>query len=75
MIRWCLYLHHSAGSSAYEMLEESGAIKLPSQRTFRDYTYYTKAKSSFGDDVDQQLMEAAHIHICPEREIYCPCYG
>ena len=70
MIRWCLYLHHLAGSSAYEMLQEGGPIKLPSQRTLRDYTYYTKAKSGFGDDVDQQLMEAAHIHTCPEREKY-----
>lgn len=70
IIRWCLYLRHLAGSSAYEMLRESGAIKLPSQRTLRDYTYYTKTKSGFGDDVDQQLMEAAKIHVCPEREKY-----
>ena len=70
MIRWCLYLRHLAGSSAYEMLRESGAIKLPSQRTLRDYTYYTKTKSGFGDDVDQQLMEVAHIRTCPERERY-----
>ena len=70
MIRWCLYLRHLAGSSAYEMLREGGAIKLPSQRTLRDYTYYTKAKFGFGVDVDQQLMEAAHIHTCPEREKY-----
>ena len=70
IIRWCLYLCHLAGSSAYEMLRESGAIKLPSQRTLRDYTYYTKTKTGFGDDVDQQLMEAAQICTCPEREKY-----
>ena len=70
IIRWCLYLRHLAGSSAYEMLRESGAIKLPSQRTLRDYTYYTKTKSGFGDDVDWQLMEAAQIRTCPEREKY-----
>ena len=52
------------------MLHESGAIKLPSQRTPRDYTYYTKTKSGFGDDVDQQLMEAAQIYTCPERDKY-----
>ena len=61
IIRWCLYLRHLTGSSAYEMLRENGAIKLPSQRTLRDYTYYTKTKSGFGDDVDWQLMEAAQI--------------
>ena len=70
IIRWCLYLRHLAGSSAYEMLRESGAIKLPSQRTLRDYTYYTKTKSGFGDDVDWQLMEAVQIRTCPEREKY-----
>ena len=70
MIRWCLYLRHLAGSSAYEMLRESGAITLPSQRTLRDYTYYTKTRCGFGDDVDQQLMEVAHIRTCPEREKY-----
>ena len=38
MIRWSLYLHHLSGS-AYESLRESGVIKLPFQRTLRDYTY------------------------------------
>jgi len=33
VIRWCLYLCHLSGSSAYEMLRESGVIKLPSQMT------------------------------------------
>ena len=53
MIRWCLYLHHLSGS-AYEMLRESGVIKLPSQRTLRDYTYYTKATTGFSDEVDRK---------------------
>ena len=52
------------------MLRESGAIRLPSQRTLRDYTYYTKATTGFSDEVDRQLMEAAKIHSCPEREKY-----
>ena len=69
MIRWCLYLRHLS-SSAYEMLRESGVIRLPSQRTLRDYTYYTKATTGFSDEVDRQLMEAAKIHTCPEREKY-----
>ena len=46
MIRWCLYLRHLS-SSAYELLNESGVILLPSQRTLRDYTYYTTAASGF----------------------------
>jgi len=42
IIRWCLYLRHPSRSSAYEVLRESGIIKLPAQRTLRDYTYFTK---------------------------------
>ena len=68
IIRWCLYLRHLSGSGAYEMLRESGVIKLPSQRTLRDYTYYTKAAPGFCDDIDKQLMEAAKIDICAEHE-------
>ena len=69
MIRWCLYLRHVSGRS-YEILRESGVIKLPSQRTLRDYTYYTKATCGFSEDVDQQLMMVAKIDSCPEREKY-----
>ena len=60
MIRWCLYLRHICGEG-YEMLQESGTIKLPSQRTLRDYTYYTKTTVGFSNDVDEQIMEAAKI--------------
>ena len=42
MIRWCLYLRH-VSSSAYETVRETGIVKLPSQRTLRDYTYTAKA--------------------------------
>ena len=64
VIRWCLYLHHLSGSSAYEVLRESGVSKLPSQRTLRDHTCCTKAAPGFSDDVDSQLMEAAKIDTC-----------
>lgn len=37
MVRWCLYLRHISGRG-YEMMRESGVIKVPSQRTLRDYT-------------------------------------
>jgi hypothetical protein len=46
VIRWCLYLRHLS-SSAYELLKDSGIVSLPSQRTLRDYTYYTTAASGF----------------------------
>ena len=34
MVWWCLYLRHLS-SSAYEMLQETGTISLPSQRTLQ----------------------------------------
>ena len=67
MVRWCLYLRHLS-SSAYEVVRESGAIRLPSQRTPRDYTYHTKAGTGFSNGVDKQLKIAAKLPSCPERE-------
>ena len=69
MIRWCLYLRHLS-SSAYETIRESNVIKLPSQRTLRDYTYYTKATMGFSADVDEQILKAAKLDSCPERVKY-----
>ena len=65
MVKWCLYLQHKS-SSAYELLRESGVIKLLSQRTVKDYTRYIQAVPGFSPKVDQQLMEAAEIATCPE---------
>ena len=69
MIRWCLYLWHLS-SGAYEAIRESGVIKLPSQGTLRDYTYYTKATVGFSADVDEQISKAAKIDSCLEQEKY-----
>lgn len=39
MIRWCLNLKRLS-SSAYHATHSAGFIKLPSERTLRDYTNY-----------------------------------
>ena len=65
MIKWCLYLRHLSGK-AYETLRASGCVKLPSQRTLRDYTHCVNATTGFSTAVDQQLMQAADISKCPE---------
>ena len=52
------------------MLRESGCIKLPSQRTLRDYTHYVQACEGFSADVDVMLMNAVNVRSCPEREKY-----
>ena len=67
MIRWCLYLRHLSGR-AYDMMKESGVVNLPSQRTLRDYTYHTRASTGFSAAVDQQLVAAAGLGTCPDRE-------
>ena len=60
VVKWCLYLRHQS-SSAYESLQQSGCLLLPSQRTLRDYTHYTSTTIGFSDEVNQQLMEVADI--------------
>ena len=76
MVQWCLYLCHLSGT-AYEMLRKTGTIKLPSQRTIRDYihVYHTKATVGFSHEVDQQLKIAAKLPFvcrCRERQV---CYS
>ena len=55
-------------SGAYEALTESGIIKLPSQRTLRDYTHHIEAAPGFSTDTDILLMKAAEIDVCPDRD-------
>ena len=69
MVKWCLYLHHLS-SKAYETLRSSGFIRLPSQRTLRDHTYYAKASTGFSAEVAKQLYQVANIAKGPERNKY-----
>lgn len=61
IIKWCLYLRHLSGNKAYELLRDSGCIKLPSQRTLRDYTHYIKSQVGFSSDVDHAIVDAADL--------------
>ena len=63
MIKWCLYLRHLSGNKAYELLRDSACIKLPSQRTLRDYTHYIKSQVGFLSDVDQAIVNAANLSV------------
>lgn len=69
IIKWCLYLRHVSGR-AYETLWSSGVIRLPSQRTLRDYTHFVSAATGFSDDVDKELAKVANAEKCLEREKY-----
>ena len=67
MTRWCLYLRHGS-SGAYETLCSSGILKLPSQHTLRDYTYFVKGAPGLSKEVEMLLMEAARVDCCEEYE-------
>lgn len=61
LYRWCLYLRHLSGK-AYETLRQSGVLKLPSQRTLRDYTHYIPATTGFSAEVDKMLMDTMKVY-------------
>ena len=52
--RWCLNLK-LLSSSAYHCLRTSGFVKLPSERTLRDYTHTFKSTTGFQAEVDDML--------------------
>ena len=60
MIRWCLSIR-LISSSAYEALHNSGLLRLPSQRTLRDYTHIIKPSSGFSNDVDDLVVAEAKL--------------
>ena len=67
MIRWCIYLLHQL-QGAYETLRR--VVALPSQRTLRDYTHHVPPTPGFSAEVDCQLINAANLDQCEERERY-----
>lgn len=67
MVKWCLYLRHQS-SKAYETLQKSGCLQLPSQCTLRDYTHCVKSDAGFSAEVDLQLMQAIGLPSCQQWE-------
>ena len=68
IIKWCLNLK-LLSSSAYHAMKTSGFVKLPSERTLRDYTNYIKEKpGSFHPEVLKMLQEEAKIESIPESK-------
>lgn len=65
MIRWCLNLK-PLSSSSYHALRTSGFLKLPSERTLRDYTHFFKSKVGFQAEVDQMLVVEAKLSDLPD---------
>lgn len=69
MIKWCLNLKLLSGT-AYHTLRSSGFIKLPSERTLRDYSNYFKSDSGFYPDLNKHLKQEAAIESLPESKRY-----
>ena len=69
MIKWCIYLR-AQSQGTYETMRNTGCIKLPSQRTLRDYTHHLECGAGFSAGVDTQLYNAAKLDSCNERDRY-----
>lgn len=67
MIRWCLNLK-LLSSSAYHAMRSAGFIKLPTERTLRDYTHYFESKTGFQEEVNEQESKVSEL---PEEKKYC----
>ena len=75
-IRWCLNIMLMS-SKTYQVIRESGFICLPSQRTLKDYTQWTKLQPGFNADMFNHLMEEAKVDQMESWErldISCPVY-
>ena len=69
IIKWCLNMKLMS-SSTYHALRSSGFVKLPSERTLRDYTHYFTNKPGFQDEVNQQLVDEVEKMAIPENRKY-----
>ena len=69
IIKWCLNLKLMS-SGTYNALRTSGFVKLPSERTLRDYTHYFQSKPGFQDDVNIMLKEEVHKASVPTERHY-----
>ena len=69
IIKWCLNRKLISGA-AYHAVGASNFIKLPSERTLRDYTDYFENKLGCQPDVDQQLCDEVERLKLPENKKY-----
>ena len=60
MIKWCLHLRLKS-SGAYRELRESGILRMPSERTLRDYTNCVPPKAGYQAEVEAQLVKDTYL--------------
>ena len=64
-------------TKTYEIIRESGFICLPSQRTLKDYTHWTKLQPGFNAELFNHLIEEAKVDQMESWErlgISCTCH-
>lgn len=60
IIKWCLHLK-MISSAAYHAMRSSGFIKLPSERTLRDYTHVVRGATGIQPEVSAQLIKESKV--------------
>ncbi len=70
IIRWCINMK-LLSSSTYHATRTAGFIKLPSERTLRDYTHYFKQKAGYQVEVLKQLQEESKVDELPGNKQFC----
>ena len=68
-IRWCLNILLTS-SKTYDIISESGLIRLPSKRILQDYTHWLKLKPGFNADVVNYLRDEIEIEALPDWKKY-----
>ena len=67
MIIRLLYIAlHSKSPAGYECLRDSGGLTLPSKRTLRDYSNFTKPSSCLSAETMQRITTNCHLDQLPE---------
>ena len=70
MIRWCLNLKLLSAAS-YHAMSSAGFIRLPSERTLRDYMHYFNSKTGFQQEVNKKLRKKSKLSELSESRKYC----
>ncbi|XP_022111383.1 uncharacterized protein LOC110990613 [Acanthaster planci] len=67
IIRWCIALR-SRSSSAYNLIRQTGFIRLPPPSTLHPYSHFANPTTGFNFDMLERIVKDYKISQCPERE-------
>ena len=67
VIRWCIALH-SKSSSSYNLMRDSGFIRLPHPTTLHAYSHFADATPSFSVHMRKKIADEQKLESCPEFE-------